>query len=142
MGRIEILTGVERRRDWSDDEKLSILDEVAVGGAKIADVARRHDLKPQQIYTWRKKFAAEQAQPVVSFLPVALIASESSSEAERPASPDKPATAKRLTRHTCPCAGTWKGQDQDRPVVDLCSRRTSAWRHDTSGSVLLLQSGL
>jgi len=98
MGRIEILTGVERRRDWSDDEKLSILDEVAVAGAKIADVARRHDLKPQQIYTWRKKFAAEQAQPVVSFLPVALIASESSSEAERPASGDKPATAKRLTR--------------------------------------------
>ncbi|SIR40503.1 Transposase, partial [Rhizobium sp. RU35A] len=32
----------------------------------IADVARRHDIKPQQIYTWRRKFAAEQAEPVVS----------------------------------------------------------------------------
>ncbi|TIX89168.1 transposase [Rhizobium sp. P44RR-XXIV] len=41
MGRIEILTGVERRRDWSHEEKLSILDETAVAGAKIADVARR-----------------------------------------------------------------------------------------------------
>jgi len=29
MGRIEILTGVERRRDWSDVEKLSILQEAA-----------------------------------------------------------------------------------------------------------------
>ncbi len=29
MGRMEILTGVERWRDWSDDEKLSILQEAA-----------------------------------------------------------------------------------------------------------------
>jgi sigma-B regulation protein RsbU (phosphoserine phosphatase) len=30
MGRMEILTGVERRRDWSDEEKLSILQEAAI----------------------------------------------------------------------------------------------------------------
>lgn len=76
MGRMEILTGVERRRDWSDEEKLSILQEAADPDARIADVARRHDIKPQQIYTWRRKFAAEQAEPVVSFLPVALIATD------------------------------------------------------------------
>lgn len=98
MGRMEILTGVERRRNWSDDEKLSILDEAVVAGAKIADVARRHDIKPQQIYTWRKMFAVEQAEPSVSFLPVALIVSEASSEAERPGSVDKPAAAKRSAR--------------------------------------------
>lgn len=91
MGRMEILTGVERRRDWSDGEKLSILQEAAEPDAKIADVARRHDIKPQQIYTWRRKFAAQQAEPVVSFLPVALIATETSDEAERPAPTDKPA---------------------------------------------------
>ncbi|WP_426781770.1 IS66-like element accessory protein TnpA [Rhizobium beringeri] len=95
---MEILTGVERRRDWSHDEKLLILEEAAVAGAKIADVARRHDIKPQQIYTWRKKFSAEPTGPVVSFLPVALIASESSSETERPGSADKPAVAKRSAR--------------------------------------------
>ncbi|WP_186007913.1 transposase [Rhizobium etli] len=78
------MTGVERRRERSDDENLSILEEAAVVGAKVADVARRHDIKPQQIYTWRKKFAAELADPAVSFLPVALIASETSSETERP----------------------------------------------------------
>ena len=97
MGRMEILTGVERRRDWSDDEKLSILQEAAEPNASIADVARRHDVKPQQIYAWRRKFAAEQSEPVVSFLPVALIATETSNEAERPASVDKPA-AKRSAR--------------------------------------------
>ena len=85
MGRMEILTGVERRRDWSDDEKRSILQEAAEPNARIADVARRHDVKPQQIYAWRRKFAAEQSEPVVSFLPVALIATETNDEAERPA---------------------------------------------------------
>jgi transposase len=94
---MEILTGVERRRDWSDDEKLSILQETAEPDAKIADVARRHDIRPQQIYTWRRKFAAAQSEPVVSFLPVALIATEPSDEGERPAPTDKPA-AKRSTR--------------------------------------------
>ena len=97
MGRMEILTGVERRRDWSDEEKLSILQESADPDARIADVARRHDIKPQQIYTWRRKFASGQAEPVVSFLPVALIATGSSDEAERPAPTDKP-SAKRSAR--------------------------------------------
>jgi transposase len=46
----EILTRAKRRRDRSDDEKLLILEEAAVEGVKIADVARRHDIKPQQIY--------------------------------------------------------------------------------------------
>ncbi|NTE43671.1 IS66-like element accessory protein TnpA [Agrobacterium pusense] len=92
MGRMEILTGVERRRDWSDEEKLSILQEAAEPDARIADVARRHDIRPQQIYTWRRKFAAARSEPVVSFLPVALIAKETSDEAERPAPVDKPAT--------------------------------------------------
>lgn len=97
MGRMEILTGVERRRDWSDEEKLSILQEAAEPDTRIADVARRHDIKPQQIYTWRRKFAAAQSEPVVSFLPVGLIATEASDEAERPAAADKPA-AKRSAR--------------------------------------------
>jgi transposase len=98
MGRMEILTGVERRRDWSDDDKLSILEEAAVAGARIVDVARRHDIHPQQIYTWRRKFAAARTNPVVSFLPVALIAPEPTSEAERPNAVDKPTAAKRSVK--------------------------------------------
>ena len=93
---MEILTGVERRREWSDHDKLSILEEAAVEGARVVDVARRHDIHPQQIYTWRRKFAATRTNPVVSFLPVALIASEPTNEAERPNAADKPTAAKRL----------------------------------------------
>jgi hypothetical protein len=69
------------------------------GRAGCQDCRRRAATRyqTQQIYTWRRKFAAAQSEPVVSFLPVALIATETSDEAGRPAPTDKPA-AKRSTR--------------------------------------------
>lgn len=51
--RQEILMGVERRRRWSDEQKLSILSEVGVDGASVSDVARRHNLTRQHLYRWR-----------------------------------------------------------------------------------------
>ncbi len=52
--RHEVIVGVERRRRWSDEEKLSILREVGIGGATVSDIARRHDLTRQHIYQWRR----------------------------------------------------------------------------------------
>ena len=46
--------GVERRRRWSEDEKLEILSEVGVGGASVTQVAQRHELTRSQIYGWRR----------------------------------------------------------------------------------------
>ena len=53
--RHEVIVGVERRRRWSEDQKLSILMEVDVEGATVAEVARRHDLTRQHIYQWRRE---------------------------------------------------------------------------------------
>ncbi|MGB0855380.1 MAG: transposase, partial [Pikeienuella sp.] len=53
--RQEMIIGVERRRFWPDDQKLSILREVGVGGATVTDIARRHDLTRQHIYQWRRQ---------------------------------------------------------------------------------------
>jgi len=50
--RGEIL-GVERRRRWSDEEKLSIVLSVGVNGATVSQVAHRHEIRRQQIYAWR-----------------------------------------------------------------------------------------
>ena len=44
--RIEVLGGVERRRRWSDDEKMRIIAETLAPGAKVAAVARRHGVSP------------------------------------------------------------------------------------------------
>ena len=53
--RQEVIVGVERRRRWSDEQKLSILMEVGVDGATVAEVTRRHDLTRQHIYQWRRE---------------------------------------------------------------------------------------
>ena len=53
MGRLEILTGVERRRGWSEEQKRAILLEVATSGLGVSAVARQHDILPQQIYVQR-----------------------------------------------------------------------------------------
>lgn len=50
--RGEVL-GVERRRRWSDDEKLAILSSVGIDGATVTQVAQRRDVTRQQIYAWR-----------------------------------------------------------------------------------------
>jgi len=52
--RIEVLTGAERRRHWSDEAKARIVAESLEPGAVVAEVARRHDLSGQQLHTWRK----------------------------------------------------------------------------------------
>lgn len=50
--RGEIL-GVERRRNWGDDEKLAIVSAVGVGSATVTQIAQRHEVTRQQIYAWR-----------------------------------------------------------------------------------------
>ena len=51
--RMEVLTGPERRRRWSDEEKCRIVREAQEPGVRYADVARRHDLSAAQLYEWR-----------------------------------------------------------------------------------------
>jgi transposase-like protein len=59
--RVEVITGVERRRDWTDEEKLAIIAESCQAGAVISEVARRHGLRPQQLFTWRNGFRKREA---------------------------------------------------------------------------------
>lgn len=51
--RMEVLTRPERRRRWSDEEKLRIVREAMEPGVRYADVARRNDITPPQLYQWR-----------------------------------------------------------------------------------------
>ena len=56
--RLEVL-GVERRRRWSDDEKLAVVSEVGVNGATVAEVAQRHDVTRKHIYQWRRELRSK-----------------------------------------------------------------------------------
>jgi transposase len=52
--RIEVFTGVGRRRSWSSEEKAAIVAESYGAGETVCAVARRRGLTPQQLFTWRR----------------------------------------------------------------------------------------
>jgi transposase len=55
MARFEVITGPERRRRWSEDQKRAIVAESFVPGAVVSEVARRADISAGQIYRWRQE---------------------------------------------------------------------------------------
>ena len=52
--RVEVLSGVERRRQWSDDEKARIVEETLAPGARVAEVARRNAVSASLVFGWRR----------------------------------------------------------------------------------------
>jgi transposase len=78
------VTGVVRRRRWSDGEKGRIVAEAIAPGAVAADVARRHDLAPQHLWNWiraaREGRFALPSDVVPAFVPVLTVESSQASE--------------------------------------------------------------
>ena len=71
-GVVEVIVGRQRRRRWTVAEKLRIVAESNEAGARIGDVAARHDVYPGLLFTWRRQVRngtlAERRAPL--FLPV------------------------------------------------------------------------
>jgi transposase len=66
MGQVTVISGAERRRLWSDEQKLALLEAAFAPGAKVARVAAQADLRPSQIYRWRRDLLGPQDMvPVV-----------------------------------------------------------------------------
>ncbi|MCK1409959.1 transposase [Bradyrhizobium sp. 76] len=61
MGQISVLTGPERRRRWSEDERCRIVAEAFAPGSCVAQVARDHDISTGLIYTWRRRLRQDLA---------------------------------------------------------------------------------
>ncbi|CAD6562516.1 hypothetical protein LMG28727_07761 [Paraburkholderia kirstenboschensis] len=53
---MEVLTGPERRRRWSAEEKLAMVRESFEPGKSVSMVARRHGVNPNQLFHWRKLY--------------------------------------------------------------------------------------
>ena len=52
FGRMEIRTGVGRRRRWTAQEKGRIVAEALNSGIPVAEIARRHDMSSQHLFNW------------------------------------------------------------------------------------------
>lgn len=70
--RIEVITGPVRRRRWTADEKARILMESLAPGARISDVARRHNLNRGLLQAWRRQAVGDKQldQPAATFVPI------------------------------------------------------------------------
>jgi transposase len=83
--RIEVYAGVGRKR-WPDALKAEIVAESFRPGAVVADVARRHGCRPQQLHGWRRmarlgQLALPATADTLSFVP---LVSETSPAAAEP----------------------------------------------------------
>jgi transposase len=52
--RVAIITAVQRRRRWTAAQKMRIVEETLEPGASVNEVARRHEVAPNQLFTWRR----------------------------------------------------------------------------------------
>jgi transposase len=70
--RLEVITGVGRRRRWTDEEKAWIVAESLDPAATVSAVARRYGLHPSQLFVWRHQLAAPAVHEVPEFVPVVV----------------------------------------------------------------------
>ena len=47
--------GAERRRRWSYDEKVRLVEETLQSGETVCGVARRHGMAQSLLFTWRRQ---------------------------------------------------------------------------------------
>ncbi len=70
--RIEVITGVGRRRRWTDEEKAWIVAESLDPITTVSAVARRYGLHASQLFVWRQRLAALTAREAPAFVPVVV----------------------------------------------------------------------
>lgn len=63
MAQITVISGVERRRRWSDDQKLALVEAAITPGASVAAIARDADVASSSIYRWRRELCGKSVGP-------------------------------------------------------------------------------
>ena len=53
--RMDVLPGGRERRLWTPEAKARIIAESMAVRANVAEIARRYDMLPQQLYAWRRE---------------------------------------------------------------------------------------
>ncbi len=56
---VELLTGGVRRRRWTTEQKLTIIEQSVEPGETVSSTARRHGVAPSLLYRWRRLLSEE-----------------------------------------------------------------------------------
>jgi transposase len=73
--RIEVFTGAGHRREWPAEVKARIVAETLMPGETVSAVARRHGLRVDQLFAWRKlarRAGEREVGEAISFAPVVV----------------------------------------------------------------------
>lgn len=96
--RTEIISQVERRRRWSVEEKIRLLEATMQPGASVAAVADRHGVSRSLLFLWRKQAKAGlmpgvtllAAPDIPTFAPVVIASAPAALRKPSPVPPRKP----------------------------------------------------
>jgi transposase len=84
--RLEVISGIGRRRSFSDEFKARVVEETLGRGVVVSQIARRHGLTPQQVFSWRRQ--AREASSGAMFVP-AVVGAAAPSGARPAGKPDR-----------------------------------------------------
>ena len=95
--QVEVLTGVERRRRWSYEEKVRLVEETLLPGVTVSEVARRRGVAKSLLFAWRRqaregRLGGPEAAPLL--VPVRIAATEAAVPPVNPV-PTPPARPRR-----------------------------------------------
>jgi transposase-like protein len=139
--RVEVLDGVERRRRWSHDDKLRIVEETLALGAKVTEVARRNGIAASVVFTWRRQARTiEKVGPCFASMQIAV--GETSEENVKPLSNDDRRLRPSLLRCVELRSDCWHGRQtfsgvfQDHIFAGRALKRAhiTKYSHERSGS--------
>src|SRR5271163_1446687 len=57
VDRVEVFAGIQRRRRYTAEQKMSVVQEAMAPGMTISYVARRHGIAPSLIFGWRRRMS-------------------------------------------------------------------------------------
>ena len=95
-GRLdEVISVVARRRRWTLEQKLALVEEVSRPGASVAAVADRHGMSRSLLFEWRRQIRAGTMPGVVradtapALVPVRIVEDALPKETLRPPMPSR-----------------------------------------------------
>jgi len=85
MAQATLITGVERRRYFSREQKLALMDEAFGVGGSVSQVCRREDICSSLLYRWRRSALAQAGGSPVEFQQAILSGPSPEPRCEKPA---------------------------------------------------------